>query len=170
MNIIVYWKQFIGIVNNGLTSRYFIRVYLFYLCARTTKKTCEVNSITTRCHGTTYFPPVGGHRQLNTALFVCRRMFCFVASTMFIRIGSQIFTGARGQSWSYLLLNLKRTYVLSLSHWNCAFDSIVYPFLTAIKEGMYKRDVHRSVHHNINLIEITNKMRPCSRIYYSNVS
>jgi len=31
-------------------------------------------------------------------------------------------------------------------------------------------DVHGSVHHNINLIEITNKMRPCSRIYYSNVS
>jgi len=24
--------------------------------------------------------------------------------------------------------------------------------------------------HNINLIEITNKMGPCSRIYYSNVS
>ena len=31
-------------------------------------------------------------------------------------------------------------------------------------------DVHGSMHHNINLIEITNKMRPCSRIYYSNVS
>jgi len=26
------------------------------------------------------------------------------------------------------------------------------------------------VHHNKNRIEITNKMRPCSRIYYSNVS
>jgi len=26
------------------------------------------------------------------------------------------------------------------------------------------------MYHNINLIEITNKMRPCSRIYYSNVS
>ena len=34
----------------------------------------------------------------------------------------------------------------------------------------YKLDVHGSVHHNINLIEINNKMRPCSRIYYSNVS
>jgi len=31
-------------------------------------------------------------------------------------------------------------------------------------------DVHGSVHHNINLIEITNKMRPCSRIYYFGVS
>jgi hypothetical protein len=31
-------------------------------------------------------------------------------------------------------------------------------------------DVHGSVHYNINRIEITNKMRPCSRIYYSNVS
>ena len=31
-------------------------------------------------------------------------------------------------------------------------------------------DVHGSVHHNIHLIEITNKMRPCSRIYYSIVS
>ena len=31
-------------------------------------------------------------------------------------------------------------------------------------------DVHVSVHHNINLIQITNKMRPCNRIYYSSVS
>jgi len=31
-------------------------------------------------------------------------------------------------------------------------------------------DVHGSVHRNINLIESTNKMQPCSRIYYSNVS
>ena len=31
-------------------------------------------------------------------------------------------------------------------------------------------DVHGSVHHNINPTEITNNMRPCSRIYYSNVS
>ena len=33
-----------------------------------------------------------------------------------------------------------------------------------------KLDVHGSMHHNINLTEITNKMRPCSRIYYSTVS
>jgi len=26
------------------------------------------------------------------------------------------------------------------------------------------------VHRNINLIERTNKLKPCSRIYYSNVS
>jgi len=31
-------------------------------------------------------------------------------------------------------------------------------------------DVHGSVHPNINLIERTNKMQPCSRIYYSFVS
>jgi hypothetical protein len=30
--------------------------------------------------------------------------------------------------------------------------------------------VHGSLHRNINLIEITNRMQPCSRIYYSNVS
>jgi hypothetical protein len=59
MNIIVYWKQFVGTVNNGLNSWYFDRVILFFLCARTTKWTGEVNSITTPCHGTTYFPPVG---------------------------------------------------------------------------------------------------------------
>ena len=34
----------------------------------------------------------------------------------------------------------------------------------------FKLDVHGSMHRNINLIERTNKMRPCSRIYYSNVS
>lgn len=59
MNIIVYLKTFVGIVNNGLTSRYFDGVYLLFLCARTTKWTGEVNSITTPCHDTTYFPPVG---------------------------------------------------------------------------------------------------------------
>jgi hypothetical protein len=35
---------------------------------------------------------------------------------------------------------------------------------------LIKFDDHGSVHHNINRIEITSKMRPCSRIYYSNVS
>jgi hypothetical protein len=34
----------------------------------------------------------------------------------------------------------------------------------------YSFDVHESVHHNINPTEITNKMRPCRRIYYSSVS
>jgi hypothetical protein len=38
------------------------------------------------------------------------------------------------------------------------------------KQKCLMLDVHESVHHNVNLIEITNKMRPCSRIYYSNVS
>jgi hypothetical protein len=31
-------------------------------------------------------------------------------------------------------------------------------------------EVHGSVHRNIKLIERTNKMQPCSRIYYSIVS
>jgi hypothetical protein len=31
-------------------------------------------------------------------------------------------------------------------------------------------DVHGSVHHNTNRIEITNKIQPCSSIYYYNVS
>jgi hypothetical protein len=35
---------------------------------------------------------------------------------------------------------------------------------------VYKLDVHGSVYYNINLTEITNKMRACSRNYYSNVS
>jgi chromosome condensin MukBEF MukE localization factor len=30
-------------------------------------------------------------------------------------------------------------------------------------------DVHGSVHHNINLIEMTNKMQLCRTIYYSTV-
>ena len=34
----------------------------------------------------------------------------------------------------------------------------------------FKLDVHGSVHRNIKLIERTNKMQPCSRIYYSSVS
>jgi hypothetical protein len=33
-----------------------------------------------------------------------------------------------------------------------------------------KCDVHRSVHHSINHLEGTNKMRPRIRIYYCNVS
>jgi hypothetical protein len=41
---------------------------------------------------------------------------------------------------------------------------------TLRKQIIYKLDVYGSAHHNINLIEITNKMRPCSRIYYSYVS
>jgi len=39
-----------------------------------------------------------------------------------------------------------------------------------IRKQLKRVDVHGSVHHNINLIEITNKMRPRSRIYYSSVS
>ena len=38
------------------------------------------------------------------------------------------------------------------------------------KTVIEKLHVHGSVHHNINLTEITTKMRPCSGIYYSSVS
>jgi len=34
-------------------------------------------------------------------------------------------------------------------------------------KGTLPFDVHKSMHRNINLIERTNKMQPCSRIYYS---
>ena len=42
--------------------------------------------------------------------------------------------------------------------------------LTLFIDYLKKFDIHKSVHRNINLIERTNKMRPCSRIYYYNVS
>jgi hypothetical protein len=32
---------------------------------------------------------------------------------------------------------------------------------------LHELDVHGSLHHNTNLIEMTNKMQLCSRIYYS---
>jgi len=32
-------------------------------------------------------------------------------------------------------------------------------------EAIHELDVHGSVHHNTNRIEITKKMRPCSKIY-----
>ena len=50
-------------------------------------------------------------------------------------------------------------------------EKISYSYLS--RETSYPEfvvfDVHGSVHHNTNRIEITNKMRPCSRIYYSSV-
>jgi hypothetical protein len=36
--------------------------------------------------------------------------------------------------------------------------------------SVYKLHVHGSVHPNMKLIERTNKMQPCSRIYYSSIS
>jgi hypothetical protein len=45
-----------------------------------------------------------------------------------------------------------------------------FAMMETVHERVLKFDVHGSVHHNINLIEITNKMRPFSTIYYSNVS
>ena len=45
-------------------------------------------------------------------------------------------------------------------------------FRTSVKicQQPLNLDIHGSVHRIINLIERTNKMQPCSRIYYSNVS
>jgi len=40
---------------------------------------------------------------------------------------------------------------------------------TLLPKNLGGLDVRGSVHHSINHIEITNKMQPCTRIYYSNV-
>jgi hypothetical protein len=51
---------------------------------------------------------------------------------------------------------------------NCSHaDGLQYP--RRLTYSVYKLDVHGSVHHNTNHIEIINKMQPCTRIYYSNV-
>ena len=42
------------------------------------------------------------------------------------------------------------------------------PFSTLFSDVLNLVDVHGSVHRNRNRIERTNKMQPCSRIYYSN--
>jgi hypothetical protein len=47
------------------------------------------------------------------------------------------------------------------------FNVMKFPKVHSIK---LRLDVHKSVHRNIKLTERTNKMRPCSKIYYSNVS
>jgi hypothetical protein len=52
--------------------------------------------------------------------------------------------------------------------WNIAVLSL--PYNTIFKIIIYQLDVHRSMYRNIKLIERTNKMQPCSRIYYSSVS
>jgi hypothetical protein len=60
---------------------------------------------------------------------------------------------------------------------NCEIEeSLAYCFnsLAATHEArtmskFHKLDAHGFVHHSINNLEITNKMRPCIRIYYSNV-
>jgi len=66
-----------------------------------------------------------------------------------------------------LFLIFVNLYILNFMQYTRNFFTNI--LLTLQKKG-FKLDVHGSVHHNINLIEITNKMRPCSRIYYSNVS
>ena len=55
---------------------------------------------------------------------------------------------------------------------NLSMNLKLCAYLKPLEEEIRKRafDVHGSVHRNINLIERTNKMQPCSRIYYSNVS
>jgi len=89
--------------------------------------------------------------------------------------------------------------ILPLSSWGCFFDCIIHDllcvwdtpglscvyrfsfqfvlifFIGAIPLCYTKQLKGYTVHSEnnkylINLIEITNKMRPCSRIYYSNVS
>jgi hypothetical protein len=52
--------------------------------------------------------------------------------------------------------------------WHMVHLSQVFRGLLGIKYDEMA-DVHGSVLHDTNRIEITNKVRPCSRIYYSNV-
>ena len=54
-----------------------------------------------------------------------------------------------------------------LTHRMTEFINDLKPLIKA-KHQIF--DVHGSMHRNTNLTEITNKMRPCGRIYYSNVS
>jgi len=74
-------------------------------------------------------------------------------------------------SWYKFMLRLKicrNNLGLNLCMYNVEWN--VYWRVTEQLLLMVNTDVHGSVHHNINRIEITNKMRPCSRNYYSNVS
>jgi hypothetical protein len=51
---------------------------------------------------------------------------------------------------------------------NWAFEGLIENIVFNSNRGIL--DVHGSVHYSINRIEINNKLRPCSRIYYSNIS
>jgi len=76
---------------------------------------------------------------------------------------------------SNFLLRCRKTVLLFyiIQNYRNPLDNFLYFNITEswiFSRGyVYILDVHGSVHLNINLIEITNKMRPCSRIYYSNV-
>ena len=64
----------------------------------------------------------------------------------------------------YLFRLAEKTWWLSLG--NLVTSVLIYPSLQVFEY----LDVHGSVHHSRNAIERTNKMQPCSRIYYSIVS
>jgi len=68
-------------------------------------------------------------------------------------------------------MNVHFNYINSSAVMRSSLLSVQNSLLTETqREFKYILDVHGSVLHNINLIEVTSKMRPCSRIYYSNVS
>jgi len=46
----------------------------------------------------------------------------------------------------------------------------IFCFINVLHNKVAELDVHGSVRRNRKLIERTNKMQPCSRIYYSSVS
>jgi len=74
-------------------------------------------------------------------------------------------------TWSRVDLHKGQFYDGYIRFYICLFGfSVRRGFLRNWRMNLYKPGVHGSVHRNINLIERTNKMRPCSRIYYSNVS
>jgi hypothetical protein len=68
-------------------------------------------------------------------------------------------------------LNVKTPNKISLRQMgiNLAFKGLILSYSWLLKR-ICVLDVHKSLHHNINIIEITNKLRLCSRIYYSSVS
>jgi len=79
----------------------------------------------------------------------------------------QILTEVCRHAVEYLLLSTKHNlfnFFLFIKYSYCT-NTMRYNLIVNFQFG-----VHGSVHHNINLIEITNKMRLCIGIYYSNVS
>jgi len=75
----------------------------------------------------------------------------------------------------YFLVNLTEYYFLcSLLKAEPTLERhtfIIYLSLHgSLTDSCWGFDVHGSVHRKINLIQRSNKMQPCSRIYYSNVS
>jgi len=76
---------------------------------------------------------------------VCIHLFCLVCIQYLVHgVRSRLFCGHEG----------------------CGLSEVT-PFMTTKVKNILEFDVHGSVHHNTNLIEMTKKMQPCRTIYYS---